>query len=169
MDIHIEPDLPPIETVETLTINSDPSSGNCVVCGLELPYSGKGPRRKFCDEHRKQQPSSSSGTRATNVDTLIGQMGDFYRHVGMAMSFVPPTAMDGMIVADQATKLAESWRPLILKDRKIREMWQKITTGSGWGAVVLAHAGIGMSIAANHGLHIPGLSGPNKVAPDNGL
>lgn len=165
MELRIEPDLPIDEPPLETTINSDPSSGNCVVCGVELPYSGKGPRRKYCDDHRKQASPSSAAGRTTNVDTLINQIGDFYRHIGMAASFVPPTAMDGMIIAAEASKLAESWRPLIVKDRKIRELWQKITTGSGWGAVILAHGMIGMSIAANHGVHIPGLGPSPQPTP----
>lgn len=73
------------------------------------------------------------------------------------MNFVPPIAMDGMVVTVNAHDLAESWRPLILKDANIRKFWERATTGTGWGKVIIAYGMVGMAIASNHGVTLPGM------------
>ena len=163
-----EDDVPPILDNDTTDNATDApyTSGSriCKTCGLPIPdeLSGGG-RRKYHEECRPVQgtvKATGKGGRSTNIDTLIQQIADLYRNVGIGLAFFPSMSMDGMVVADQAAKLAESWRPLIEKDPKIRKAWERITTGSGWGTVVMAHAGIGMVIAYNHGLTLPGM--PNQ-------
>lgn len=132
----------------------------CVACGLGIPNDGSRGynRRKYHDECRPQQSNTPRSSRGTNIDMLIGQIADLHRNIGMGLSFVPNMSLDGMAVASEASKLAESWRPLIEKDPKIRKAWERITTGSGWGTVMLAYGGIGLTIASHHGLNLPGMA-----------
>lgn len=66
---------------------------------------------------------------------------------------------DGMVVSEKATDLAASWRPLIERDPNVRKMWERLVTGSGWGAVIVSHTMVAVAIASNHGL------GRAKVSP----
>ena len=158
-----ESDEPPI--VETDPTNESPpvaTDGDklCLTCGLPIEYRPGHRRGKYHPECRPtgaQTASTGKGGRSTSIDTLIGQMAGLYRNVGMGIGFFPPTVADGMVIASEAGNLAESWRPLIEKDPQVRKMWEKITTGSGWGMVIMTHAGIGMAIAQNHGFKLPGM------------
>jgi hypothetical protein len=60
-----------------------------------------------------------------------------------------------MMIAASATQLAESWRPLLESDPKVRKFWQKITTGGGWGAVTLAHGMLAIGIMRAHDISLP--------------
>lgn len=140
----------------------------CIVCGTgPLYYAGKGRHPKYCDDHRPKgsTPSSSKAKGGVPVDILIEQITQLYLGVSVGMTFTP-YSMDGMVIADNASKLAESWRPLILRDPKIRKFWEKVCTGGGWGQVVFAHGMVAMQIAQIHGLSIPGVT-PKPVPTSN--
>ena len=77
------------------------------------------------------------------------------------LSFVPALSNDGMVVAVNARTMAESWRALIIRDANIRKFWEKATTGTGWGKVMIAYGMVGMAIAANHGVTLPGMKASN--------
>lgn len=161
-------ETPPIEPGDEPTVLT--GERICLTCGLPIPdeLSG-GRRRKYHDGCRpsKQVNGSGSSGKRTNIDTLMGQIGDLYRNVGIGLAFVPSMALDGMVVAGEADKLAESWRPLIEKDPKIRKAWERITTGSGWGTVIMAHAGIGLQIASHHGVKLPGVTKAPTAPPQS--
>lgn len=152
-------DIPPIAPEETIYTTG---SRICQTCSLPIPDEMSGGKTRKYHEECRPTPGTSKGStgggRKTNVDTLINQMGDFHRNIGLALSFVPTCSMDGMVVAGGAESMAESWRPLIEKDPKIRKAWEKVVTGSGWGTVIMAYSPIALTIAANHGLRLPGIS-----------
>lgn len=133
----------------------------CTVCGLPIERQPGRRRGKYHDACRPanapQRTTSSGGGRASNVDTLIDGIEQLHIATGAGMGFVPPIAMDGMVVTVNARQLAESWRPLILKDPAIRKFWERATTGSGWGKVVIAYGMVAMAIAGNHGVTLPGM------------
>jgi hypothetical protein len=155
-------DIPPISLDDPNVTAYESGSRICKACQLPIPDELSGGRlRKYHEECRpapgtsKSQTTSSS--RKTNVDTLINQMADFHRNIGLAVGFIPTCSMDGMLVAGNADGMAESWRPLIEKDPKIRKAWEKVVTGSGWGTVIMAYSPIALGIATNHGLKLPGM------------
>jgi hypothetical protein len=163
MEIRTDEPLPfsdemPADDTQPSTFDSDAKL--CQVCGLPIERQPGRRRGKYHDQCRPQgAPQRSSGGRATNVDTLIDGIEQLHIATGAGFSFVPPIAMDGMVITANARQLAESWRPLILKDPAIRKFWERATTGSGWGKVVIAYGMVGMAIASNHGVHLPGMSG----------
>jgi hypothetical protein len=59
---------------------------------------------------------------------------------------------DGMALANGADSLAHSWIVLAQTDPKVRKFLQRITTGSGWGAVILAHTIVALPIIQHHNL-----------------
>lgn len=161
MEIHFTDDSnpPDIDPIVTEPLTTD-TRFSCEVCGTPLTYAGKGRYPKYCNEHKPKPPSQGgTGTsiRATNVDTLIGQMTELYQAVGMGLSFVPPLAIDGMTVTAHSVQLAESWRPLIQRDPKIRKFWEKVCTGGGWGTVLMAHSVVVLAIMQAHDISLPGM------------
>ena len=129
---------------------------SCEVCGIPLVYSGRGRHPKYCDEHKTSKtPSRKSGK---NVDTLILQIGEMYMASGALLSMFEATASDSMLVSASASTLAESWRPLIERDPAVRKFWEKMTTGGGWGAVIMAHGSLAIGIMTVHGIKLPSMS-----------
>jgi hypothetical protein len=127
----------------------------CQVCGIALTYGGRGRKPKFCADHKPIKGTTQA--RGTNIDTLIGQMEEMYAALGAATTFLPPVAADGMIIATHAHSMAESWRPLIQRDPKIRKFWEKMTTGGGWGTVIMAHGVVALAIMQVHNVSLPGM------------
>jgi hypothetical protein len=73
-----------------------------------------------------------------------------YRGLGFAVGMLDQ--FDGIALAQGADSLAHSWIVLAQTDPKVRKFLQKVTTGSGWGAVILAHALVAMPIVQHHNL-----------------
>lgn len=172
MPLVISDDVDPIEPTDDATSDNQTYDlgRTCIVCGFGIPDSESGGMRR--KKHTACAPASSAvstkSTRSPNIDTLINQIGNLYRNLGMGVTFVPGLASDGMAVTVEASNLAESWRPLIEKDPKIRKVWEKITTGSGWGTVAIVHAGLAMTIAGHHGVTMPGMEPAQAQQPTEG-
>lgn len=153
-----ENDTTPPDVIAYQADDTDTSKSrfNCEVCGTGLTYGGRGRYPRFCDDHKPTKPQGG-GTRSSgkNVDVLIGQMTDLYLTASTVFTLVPPTALDGMVLAQNANKLAESWRPLIERDPKIRKFWERICSGGGWGSVLFAHGLVAMAIMNNHNVSLP--------------
>lgn len=145
-----------IETEEptpTPPVDVPPIEGPaCEVCGVGLDYSGRGRPPKRCAVHKKGARVSSADkpdkprSSGKSVDTLIAQIAQVYTGLGIGVSFLPNGQMPGMIVANEAGRLAESWRSLIERDSRVRAMWEKMVTGSGWASVITAHALVASAI-----------------------
>jgi len=157
-------EVPPDVKAYTIGQEQNASTGfQCIVCGTALTYGGRGRHPKFCDEHKPKKSASSRTSGGIPVDVLIDQIQTLYVAMATGATFTP-YALDGMVIAENATTLAESWRPLILRDPKIRKFWEKICTGGGWGTVIFAHGLVAMQIAKMHGVAIPGIT-PTEPAP----
>lgn len=63
-------DIPESETIadsaSTFSIGSDDPT--CVICGTALTYGGRGPKPKYCDEHRKNKPKSAANVKGSTRD-----------------------------------------------------------------------------------------------------
>jgi hypothetical protein len=144
----------------------DDSPFRCEVCGTALEYSGRGRHPKFCDEHRKNKTSagssgSGSATGFKGKAQLEVALADLYRSVAFGVGIFDQ--FDAMTIAGSADSLAHSWIVLAETDPKVRKFLQKITTGTGWGAVILAHMMIAMPIMINHNALPQGLM--DKMRP----
>lgn len=172
MELTISDDIPPPnDGASTVTDNGSSSRFSCEVCSLPLTYAGKGRYPRFCAEHKPgpQRAANTTGGRTKSIDILISQMTDLYAGVATGLTFLPSekVQVDGMILASGASKLAESWRPLIENDPKIRKFWTRMTTGSGYGAVIIAHVMIALPILSNHGLVPNGVKSPEPTGVPN--
>lgn len=159
-----ELDSPP--TPEGGDISSPNGTRGCIQCGNPLPAGADG-RFKYCDDCKANKTQGTKQTRqprAKSLDQLIESIAGLYAGVGMGLSFIPGDGFvqDGMVVGAESRKLAESWRPLCEKDPAIRKAWEKITTGTGWGAVIITHGMVALAIAGNHGVSLPWLPKPQQ-------
>ena len=162
-----------IDPIDPPDISPDVGSGDterpCATCGLPLPAGAHG-RTKYHAECRPTQQSTPTGRkRAGNVDIdqLVSDIAQLHATVGAGLTYLPPTQRDGMVIAGNATGLAESWRPVLIKDKAVRDFWVKATTNTGWGRIVVAYGMLCIAIAGNHGVKLPGLdmSPPQEATP----
>lgn len=141
-------------------ISNDEAPYRCEVCGTSLTYGGRGRKPRFCAEHKKGGTTTSNGKKATaNMVVLENNIADLYRGLGMGLSFVDPES--GMEVAGAADKLAASWITLAESNPKVKKFLIKLTTGSGVGAVVLAHGTVAYPILKRHDM-LPSFLGGSK-------
>jgi hypothetical protein len=155
MALEIE-ETTPAEFNEYVEIPSMDSGLACETCGIPLVYSGRGRKPKFCNEHKKQTSSNTSEPRTSrkgnSTDVLIANINDLYLTAGTALTMAKGTAYDGMVIAQNASQLAESWRGLIDRDPKIRKFWEKAFTATGYGALIAAHMVVAIPILQHHKL-----------------
>lgn len=137
----------------TITASDEPLDDaapyRCEICGDAVPPtpSGRKPRLMLCEEHRKGH-TPRKGTSTTTVNAIVVGLEDIYRAIGLVVTFAHPA--DGQLVALRAHDLAESWRPLLEQDARLRKWLSKAMQASGWGSVLITHALLGGAIAANH-------------------
>lgn len=59
------------------------------------------------------------------------------------------------LIGSNADSCVDAWITLAQQDRRVENFLTKITTGSAWGGVVMAHAGIVIPMLAKRGI-LPG-------------
>ena len=94
-------------------------------------------------------------------------MTEMYAGIGGTIGMFPPLITDGMMVSASANALAESWRPLIMRDPAVRKFWEKVCTGGGWGAVIMAHGFLVLGIMRAHNVTLPGFGNTSEREPIN--
>lgn len=130
-------------------VSSDDSPYRCEVCAAPLVYGGKGRPPVRCSEHKRNK-SSGIGKRTSsgNMKALEAAVADMYRALAMGVTMLD--TFDGMAIAQGAESLAHSWIVLAETDPKVKKFLVKVTTGSGWGAVIVAHALVALPIIEHH-------------------
>jgi len=139
--------LPP----DAAPLSMDDGVFRCTVCGTgPLYYSGRGRHPTKCDLHKPGKGASSLGRQTPTMKQLQDSLEQLYIGLGFGVGLADPYS--GMMLAENANKLAASWIPLAQSNKKVRHFLEKLTTGSGAGAVIMAHAMVAMPIMAHHDL-----------------
>jgi hypothetical protein len=134
----------------------------CEECGTPLTYAGRGRKPRYCAEHRKQpaaNPRKVPSGRIGSTDALVNQISNLYMVLGTVLGMSKATTFDGMIVASNAAELAESWRPILDSNPKVRAFWEKASTTGNLSVLIGAHIGVILPIMAHHGI------GPKFMQP----
>lgn len=82
------------------------------------------------------------------TELILKSMLGGYVGIGKVVALV--NRDDGIAIARNAEDLCESWRMLLDNDPKLRKTMLRTIKGSGWGAVISAHAGVALAILGNH-------------------
>jgi len=125
----------------------------CSKCGLPLEYAGRGRKPTVCKRGegcRANEGSVTARRTSGDVEKIRQGMLELYLTVGIGVNFFDQ--FDGMVVAQNAPKLADSWAALAEKDPKVRKALMKMLTGTSWSAVLIAHAMVAVPIMQHHKL-----------------
>lgn len=125
--------------------NPIPSSDyQCVVCGTDLVYSGRGRKPKYCDEHKPSRSKvTSTATKRVSgaiVERAITEIAAVYSGIALPLKFVSPIA--STVVYDNADKLAESYRLLLETSAKFRKLFMELESKAAWLPILTMHGEI---------------------------
>lgn len=124
----------------------DEAPYRCETCGTALHYGGRGRKPRFCDEHKKGGASKSPAS----LKALEASLTEMYMGLGFGVTMLDQ--YDGQTITASAESLAHSWIVLAEANPKVKKFLQKLTTGGGAGAVIIAHAMVGVPILMHHGI-----------------
>lgn len=95
-----DPDQDAVDSGEFITVETptdapaDTSPGlSCVVCGTALTYGGRGPKPKYCEEHRKGSANKNLGgggrrrSGGKDVEAAVAALDQAYNLLEMALMF----------------------------------------------------------------------------------
>lgn len=147
-------------TPESVTFLDDvPESGNprptssdlrCLTCNIPLTYGGRGRKPKYCDDHKQTTHNAGGGGGRTPnkalVDRAVSQLELAYQLSGSGLVFIAPVS--GQVIARESTKLAESWRPMLESNKKLRDFFIKVEKTAAWLPLIMAHGDVALAIVA---------------------
>jgi len=110
---------------------------------------------------RPKSNNSRRPGRVTTTDKLIGDIEGFYGIIGLSLTAYPKASFDGMLIAQSAQQLAESWRDPLDRNPKLKKLWAKVFQASGYGALISAHMAIAIPILQHHRI-IPSAMEPQR-------
>ncbi len=142
----IPDDIPPDRTPEVTDVEYP-----CQVCGREAgPYSGRGRKPKFCDDHKKTKPTGTSrkvggqpAALATQATAVLVQVNGLMA-IGLMSMQMYKTAH---ALSDANSTFEESAYQALLSDPKLCQLILKSGGVSGKMSLAMAYAGLGMAIA----------------------
>ena len=110
------------------------------------------------------KPGSTSKPRGRPL-ALQTEITSFYGMIGAGVAVV--SMEDGQAIIEAADDLGRSWAELASKDKRVKEVWDKLLTGSSWSGVIMAHGMLAMNILGNHDISPTHLM-PNRNGNENG-
>lgn len=97
------------------------------------------------DSEKKSEPRER---KSTEINLIVKGLEQTYSGIGIGLMMVSPA--DAAVVANNAHDLAESWRPLLENNAKVRASFRKMMEAGGWSTVIFTHAMILAPILQNH-------------------
>lgn len=134
-------------TTETV---GDEYPDKCGTCGKGVPYSGRGRRPKFCDEHKPNRAKSSpratgrgSEQTARVAASMLGQLNGLIG-MGLAMYGLNMTAASIERANDQ---FVESATQALINDPKLAKKIVGLGATTGKASLAVAYGMLGAAIA----------------------
>lgn len=108
----------------------------------------------------------SSGPSKPRTKPLADRIEGFYTTIGVGVGLALGQT-DGMVIVANARSCAEAWSKAAASNPRIAEAWERILGVSVMGELLMAHAPIALTLAANHGMVPPGVAGmvPGGMEP----
>lgn len=152
------------EEVEEPKVSDDEAPDRCQVCGTGITYGGRGPRPKYCAEH-KRAGTGSRGKRSTedgDVKEAVWK-GKLRTAVtgniaGIGLIVTAFNQYDGVVIVGGADRLASSLVDVAETNPKVRKALEAFVKGNAWAGVAVAAAAIAVPILANHGMLPPSVT-----------
>lgn len=150
-------ELPPTDTMPDDETPPRIFDAACRTCGIELPYSGKGRRPKFCAEHRlagerrhpkvprttRKAPTGQNAQLATSATEALVQLNGLIS-MGLMLTRMPQTAI-AMSEAEEGFR--ESTMAALLTDPDLCRTILRAGSTGGKVALGISYAMLGAAVA----------------------
>lgn len=130
----------------------------CEVCGVQLDYSGKGRKPRFCADHKQTRTASGAAPRGRN--TTWKGANDVERNLiaGLDMLLLPAIAMDADAPLRKDAIALDLYGPKIIHelvvlaatDVRLRNVLVRLSAPGKYGALLGATFALVLSVANNH-------------------
>jgi hypothetical protein len=128
------------------TMPTDQDTLQCVVCGTPLTYGGRGPKPKYCADHKKNK-TTGTGTRKTKrktgTDYTAGVKG-LIQVPAMALTMVgtstkkPEYLADAFVLSHYADDIATAVSDIANDQPQIAAVLDKVLKVGPYGALMTA-------------------------------
>ena len=124
-------------------------------------------------KRRGRPPGSKNATtgarrgRRPSIEPIKAGLTSIFGGVGMMLMAFPVTRQDAVIIVTKSEPLVDALGELAAQDKRVREVLSKMVTGTAWGSVAFAAAGMALPILANHNL-LPGPMGMLFASDEDG-
>jgi hypothetical protein len=159
----------------SIPVETPPENETYIACAFEgctraryEPAPGtRGRRSKFCAEHRTSNRGKSSdqidddpfSAPLTSAEKrLVKNLALPIRLLGAGV--YRANMIDGMIVGDNADKIAEAWVLEGRVSKSVRQMSEAVAKFAGAGPLAMVAIDVGLEIAANHNVPVIGTIKP---------
>lgn len=146
-----------VPSVVPLDIEDDmpESELTCKVCGIEIPYAGRGRKPSYCADHK---PSKSAGSGKSPANATPKAGGNKLRSElletfnGLGMMVVMMDQYDGATIISSAPRLAETLAQMAEHYPHFGKYLRDGNKSIVWFQLALALSGLLVPILAHHGL-----------------
>ncbi len=123
----------------------------CVTCGADLIYGGRGPKPKYCDDHKKNSArKNSTASGAKKAPRLAAALTQQIGTAGLALAMLNP--IDGMAVINGAEGLGTALAGVAEVNPHIRKFLESGIKGDAYIKLAVSAAIIALPILVNHNL-----------------
>lgn len=146
----VVPDVVPRDIEDDVVADSDIT---CKVCGIEIPYAGRGRKPSYCSDH-KPSKNASSGKTPANASPKAG--GDKLRRelldtfYGLGSMVVMMDQYDGATIIASAPRLAETLAQMAEHYPQFGKYLRDGNKSIVWFQLALALSGLLVPILAHH-------------------
>lgn len=148
------------EEIAPPVVTDDEAPDRCKVCGTGLTYGGRGPRPKYCAEHRR---GTGRTRRVSDEDKEPVWKGKLRTAVagniaGLGLLVSAFNQYDGIAIVAGSDRLGASLVDVAETNPKVRKGLEAFVKGNAWAGVAMAAAAIAIPILANHGMLPPSVT-----------
>lgn len=160
------------------TSESDPDALECITCHKPITYGGRGPKPKYCEEHKKRKTTSTkakTGTkRKTGTDYTQGIMG-ILQLPAAALGILgsqtnkegqltrPEFLADAAVITKYAPDIATAVSDLANDQPQVAAVLDRVLKAGPYGALIGAVLPMAAQLLSNHNVIPSGLMGTKSV------
>lgn len=178
MDTEIDPDMEFFNTLQVEESTEPPpempkpksNTLACIVCDTPLNYSGRGPKPKYCANHKKGSTKSSGPKSRTRKNTgtdyregILGMLQIPAMGLALAGAKNPVFAADSIVIQSYSPGIAEALNNLAHDKPEVAAALDRVLAVGPYGAIIAAVLPMAMQLLTNHGVIPAGIMGTVPV------
>lgn len=164
MDTDLEYDFTNAEVKESEPVTPSVEDLACKVCSRPLTYGGRGPKPKYCADHKRKTTSTPRAKKKTGTDYREAVTG-LLQVPAMALTMIgtstkkPEYLADAFMISHHSPGIASAISDIANDRPEVAAVLDKVLKVGPYSALLTALMPLAIQIAANHKLIQPGMAG----------